>query len=729
MALGDNKLSVFVSLRAEQFQKGIKKVQSGFKTLNRTIGAFSTAFVGQQIFQLSKQFADAAGEMETVERSFARSFAGISSSVETELGKLADSLNRNETQLKKGAVSFNAFFSGLGFVSKEAANMSVKMQTLSLDLASFFGIADSNAQKRFLSALAGSPEVLDQFGINLKQSALQLELYRMGLKSTVQNTSEVIKTQARLNIIMQAMTDSGIIGDAARGLDTYQGKLKQFDAAWITFSESMGTVVIPAIVATLSAISKLFKAFVKFKEVLTFDPRDESALQRSGRLKEELKLLKEKYTLTQLIANATPKVENKTTKQTREAEEAVREIPAGETLIKSQQRILTKEELKDLLTLNKLIKNANQLKKSFNDAGLDTKSISKDILRLTDMKRVIDVKVADQIKEEKTTRDGILQGIQSQIDSINGKVEKEKEYDSLLKLSSRELSELAITQGKINELESERVRLTGEGNEELEASKSYYEDLVSLSSRIKPIKDMPKSQVSIGSKELNMKTGHIERVTSDEAKDNLGNLLGLGTVAEQTANFDELMARVSKNVTKVAVAASNGFKNASEKTKEDLLLWIDVLRPITDAVAQIWSQILTPPDNTIGKDEQKERTKAAFAGIMIGLGQAMVSLGTGALLLNKGMQSLGTGNIGPALLMIAGGSALIALGKGQLQKVKNKAHAREQATGGGANRSGAKGGFSAMLEAIQGEQVFRLAGNDLVTSINRTNRFQGTIGG
>ena len=31
MALGDNKLSVFVSLRAEQFQKGIKQVQSGLR--------------------------------------------------------------------------------------------------------------------------------------------------------------------------------------------------------------------------------------------------------------------------------------------------------------------------------------------------------------------------------------------------------------------------------------------------------------------------------------------------------------------------------------------------------------------------------------------------------------------------------------------------------------------------------------------------------------------------
>ena len=725
MALGDNKLSVFVSLRAEQFQKGIKKVQSGFKTLNRTIGAFSTAFVGQQIFQLSKQFADAAGEMETVERSFARSFAGISSSVETELGKLADSLNRNETQLKKGAVSFNAFFSGLGFVSKEAANMSVKMQTLSLDLASFFGIADSNAQKRFLSALAGSPEVLDQFGINLKQSALQLELYRMGLKSTVQNTSEVIKTQARLNIIMQAMTDSGIIGDAARGLDTYQGQLKQFDAAWITFSESMGTVVIPAIVATLSAISKLFKAFVRFKELLKGDKlTEESALQRSGRLKEELKLLKEKYTLTELIADATPKVEKKTPKQTKEAEEAVRKIPVGETLIKSQQRILTKEEITDLLVLNKLIKNANELKKKMNDVGIETKNISKDILRLTDIKRVLDVKVADQLKEEKTIKDGILKGIESEIDLIDNKKKLKEELNSLSQLSAIELGGMAHEQALLYDLELKRNDLTGTSLDKLAEIKKFYEILVNLSNRIKPPPTgATTGSVDILSKQVNMKTGHV--MGSDVAQDNLKKM---GLEIKQST-IDGILRKNSDRISSIGISGKEDLKKAGEKMKEGGLTIIDILRPITDAMADVWSEILTPPDDTISKEEQKEKTMAAFAGIIVGLGQALFSLGTGALLASKGFEEAIKGNVPAALAMIAGGSALIAIGKGQLQKVKRSAAARESATGGGANDGSNGNSMASFLKAIQGEQTFRINGADLVSVVGRQNNFTNAIGG
>tara|TARA_R110002153_G_scaffold102779_2_gene239702 strand:+ start:1227 stop:3404 length:2178 start_codon:yes stop_codon:yes gene_type:complete len=725
MALGDNKLSVFVSLRAEKFQKGIKQVQSGFKTLNRTIGAFSTAFVGQQIFQLSKQFADAAGEMETVERSFARSFAGISSSVETELGKLADSLNRNETQLKKGAVSFNAFFSGLGFVSKEAADMSVKMQTLSLDLASFFGIADSNAQKRFLSALAGSPEVLDQFGINLKQSALQLELYRMGLKSTVQNTSEVIKTQARLNIIMQAMTDSGIIGDASRGLDTYQGQLKQFDAAWITFSESMGTVVIPAIVATLSAISKLFKAFVRFKELLKGDKlTEESALQRNGRLKEELELLKKKYTLIELIADATPKVEKKTPKRTKEAEEAVRKIPVGETLIKSQQRILTKEEITDLLALNKQIKNANELKKKMNDVGIETKNISKDILRLTDMKRVLDVKVADQLKEEKTIKDGILKGIESEIDLIENKKKLKEELNSLSQLSAIELGGMAHEQALLYDLELKRNDLTGTSLDKLAEIKKFYEILVNLSNRIKPPPTGAiTGSVDILSKQVNMKTGHV--MGSDVAQDNLKKM---GLEIKQST-IDGILRKNSDRISSIGISGKEDLKKAGEKMKEGGLTIIDILRPITDAMADIWSEILTPPDDTISKEEQKEKTMAAFAGIIVGLGQALVSLGTGALLASKGFEEAIKGNVPAALAMIAGGSALIAIGKGQLQKVKRSAAARESATGGGANDGSNGNSMASFLKAVQGEQTFRINGADLVSVVGRQNNFTNAIGG
>jgi hypothetical protein len=165
-----------------------------------------------------------------------------------------------------------------------------------------------------------------------------------------------------------------------------------------------------------------------------------------------------------------------------------------------------------------------------------------------------------------------------------------------------------------------------------------------------------------------------------------------------------------------------------QKQKTAAIEWIDILRPITDAASQLWTQMLTPQDGTISKEEQKEKTMAAFGGIMVGLGQALFSLGMGALLANKGLEEAIKGNVPAAMIMMAAGSGLIALGKGKLQKVKNSQFARE--AGGGANDGSSNGNsMDSFMKAIQGEQTFRINGNDLVTVIGRQNNFTNATGG
>ena len=80
--------------------------------------------------------------------------------------------------------------------------------------------------------------------------------------------------------------------------------------------------------------------------------------------------------------------------------------------------------------------------------------------------------------------------------------------------------------------------------------------------------------------------------------------------------------------------------------------------------------------------------------------------------------------------MLGAGAAVTgALGK----SIKGSSSSDVGVTGTGGNGNNGMGGnggtFEDFMNAIQGEQVFRLAGNDLVTAINRTNTFQGSIGG
>ena len=238
--------------------KGLQKTMTSVFNAGAILG-FS-AIAGTALFQFTKKTLDMAGTLEATERRFDRVFKSLSGDVSGFSKTLADDLGRADGAIKSGLVSFQAFFQGLGFGTKDAAEMSKKMQALSIDLASFFDISDAQSQRRFLAALAGSPEVLDQFGINLKQAALQQELYAMGLNSTVQNTDEMTKSTARLSIIMRAMTDNGIVGDAKRNADNYTNTNKRLSTAFGDQSRIIGKKLLPAYKAAADFVIGLVKA-------------------------------------------------------------------------------------------------------------------------------------------------------------------------------------------------------------------------------------------------------------------------------------------------------------------------------------------------------------------------------------------------------------------------------------------------------------------------------------
>ena len=749
-----SKLNIVVNLISTGFKKGAAAVTSGLQGITKMIKAFSIVAIGRQLFQLGAVFVGAAAKFETVEKSFDRSFAGMAKSTEDSLRKIGDSLNRNMTQLKQGSIAFNSFFSGLGFQSKEAAKMSVSMQKLSLDLASFFGLQDENAQKRFLAALAGSPEVLDQFGINLKQAALQEELFNMGLKTTVQNTSEVIKTQGRLNIIMRSMTDSGILGDAERSMDTYDGTLKQFNASWVTFSENLGNVLLPTVITVMDKLSDLLSLGDRIKSFELFGG------ERAA------KEFTESKTLADIGARGMAVTETQTTEFiNKEAELAKLSLidDVNEKLFQQSKirheiernqeaaRILTKSELGRYIAINQILSEiANEKSGVILPTDERIKQLNIQSVTAQNELRELAVKINDVQKEELRILKEKLALLDRQQEKIDATKELNEEQKALSGRSIEDLIEISNYKTSILELDIQRNALGDITNTQLEEEKAQLSfintlldekikkrelerqiaDKISLVNARKSAEDFEYSLKSLNTDELSkmedslwkqfLYLEEIAGITGEWGTEIKGVLSELTAVSDQLNKMTEF-------------DGAGGFKvdvdgKSMDAAKESALAWIDILRPITDAASQLWTQMLTPPDGTISKEEQKEKTMAAFGGIMVGLGQALFSLGMGALLANEALKEALAGSAPSALLMMAAGTGLIALGKGQLQKAKNSQFSRE--SGGSANSGGAGGqSMTDFMSAVQGEQVFRLAGNDLVTAINRSNTFQGTIGG
>ena len=733
MAIEDNKLNIKVGMNTRGFQKGMKTVQGGFKRLNGAIGAFTAGFVGTQVFGVVKGLATIAGEAEKTELRFKRVFGNMSTSVSVFSSKLATDLGRVETDVKSGMVSFQAFFQGLGFGGKEAAGMSAKMQALTFDLASFFNIQDENAQKRFLAALAGSPEVLDQFGINLKQAALQVELYNMGITSTVQNTDELTKTQGRLNIIMRAMQSNGILGDAQRTMNTWDNTVKRTFASLKTMGIAIGDFILPALKGFLEAVLLVSSAvndllgLSKKETELNQEKKSEyeqltrillSTKKGTNSFKGALQDLTSKYPDFWKNIDATKISHEELAKA---VEKSTKQFDIQDNILK--KKTATEEETRNVIKLRKELDNYN---KSIDD--FKKSSLRKGETTTSQMLGGLPVKTTTK-DETIGEREDALTKMRSIRDAIDQELTAAIHNQTIAQsVFNGELDKTTLTYEQM-------FRLVSEGTKTIDADDGNAAAALAAQNRI---------LAAIKARYALLK--FIRGLEGQSVSDLRDQLFPLQQMVRKYEDLTEAGGDYElqlQNARKMVMELQRAILNANltlpldieievpdideDSVKDGLIRVIDILRPITDAMSQLWTQMLTPPDGTISKEEQKEKTMAAFGGIMVGLGQALFSLGMGALLANEGLKRALNGDVGAAIAMMAVGSGLIAFGKGKMQKAKDMASART--AGGGANSGSGTGNFTGMMEAIQGEQVFRLAGNDLVTALNRTNNFQGAIGG
>jgi hypothetical protein len=142
--------------------------------------------------------------------------------------------------------------------------MSEQMTSLIYDFGSFFNISDSEALSRFISAMSGSSDVLDQFGVNIRASAIEEELFRMGITKTEQQATEQEKALARFNIIRNTMARQGAIGDAEKTADSFANSWKRVKAQATDALEAIGAAVLPVVARVVALAADGFMWIASF---------------------------------------------------------------------------------------------------------------------------------------------------------------------------------------------------------------------------------------------------------------------------------------------------------------------------------------------------------------------------------------------------------------------------------------------------------------------------------
>jgi hypothetical protein len=261
-------ISVFnFKLKDSDLKKYDASVKKTLNNLNRfgeglkSFGRKATLYVSTPLAIAGYSFVKAASDAEEAQNKFNQVFGGLSGQASDFADTLGNAVNRSSIEIKDGMSSFQQFAQGLGVSSEEALDFSKSMQGLSIDFASFNNMSDGEALGRFISALSGSTEVMDKFGINLKVAAIEQELLSMGIKESYTNVSELQKTLARANIIKKVMGRNGAIGDAERTAGSFANQLKGLRAAFKDMSIELGRELLPSALFLVKALKSLIQYF------------------------------------------------------------------------------------------------------------------------------------------------------------------------------------------------------------------------------------------------------------------------------------------------------------------------------------------------------------------------------------------------------------------------------------------------------------------------------------
>lgn len=263
---------------------------ASFKNLGAAIRVAASAVIVLQLVRAGKAAVDLAGDVAEMQSKSKVVFGAFRDDVVANLSEFGNAVGRSSHELEAMASSIQDTFVPMGFARGEAADLSVQLTKLAVDVASFNNASDTATMEAFQSALVGNHETVRRFGVVITEATLKQELLRMGIQRTGDEVTNAEKVQARLNLILAGTTDAQ--GDAARTADSYANQVKALSAEFETLAVEIGQELLPAateLVALFRDGLKHVRAFLVFTGQITEFGRDaEGTRKKIAKLNEEI---------------------------------------------------------------------------------------------------------------------------------------------------------------------------------------------------------------------------------------------------------------------------------------------------------------------------------------------------------------------------------------------------------------------------------------------------------
>ena len=225
-------------------KKGLGKVDKAAKQSSASVGkmalALGAALAAFKAFQVVGRsgigFIRDAAKFEEDVAKFSVVFGEESRRVAVQLDELSVAVKRSKGELIDFASGFQDIFVPLGFARDEAADLSVQLTKLAIDVGSFNNKLDADVIIDFKSALVGNSETVRKYGILIDEARIKSTAYALGITKAGEEVTQQQKVIARYNIILADTTDA--FGDAERTSGSFANTMKGLQAS----AKDLGTV-------------------------------------------------------------------------------------------------------------------------------------------------------------------------------------------------------------------------------------------------------------------------------------------------------------------------------------------------------------------------------------------------------------------------------------------------------------------------------------------------------
>ena len=249
------KPSISVSVISQFDPKGFEKAQKDAEGLRDQFGKMAkkaaTAFAAAKVVDFARDAIGAAVDLgesiNAVNVTFGEASEGI-----LQLGEdAARSVGLSNAAFNSLSVQFSAFAEQVAGPGGDVVQVIDDLTTRAADFASVMNISVDEAASVFQSTMAGSSEVIRQYGVDVSAAAVENYILNNGIADSKSEITEADKVLGRYALLMQGTSKTA--GDFANTSGSLANQQKTLAAEFEDMQAELGEALIPAMQGLASA--------------------------------------------------------------------------------------------------------------------------------------------------------------------------------------------------------------------------------------------------------------------------------------------------------------------------------------------------------------------------------------------------------------------------------------------------------------------------------------------